>query len=366
MRRYVASDLKDMNRQTVYNLLASVKEISRAEISRLTGISVPTVIKIINHFERLGFISFKGEGKSKLGRKPKMLRFNKNAAFSIGINVEGDQVTIGVVDLIGDIIRSESFKVVPDFVSLLENHLSAHIKRVIKHSHIPTEKIMGVGIGVPGSVSPDRGIINVAPLVGIKEQTDISPLIEELESKLNLPVRIEKDVNAAAIGEFVHRRNPSNQNLVYISLGTGVGAGLILNGRLHRGVNSLAGEIGYLTFDPTITIDSSAPGWLESRIGYHTFALDSDSFSIVHKILDDLSLAIAAISTILDVEHIVVGGIGAKQLGSILLDALNAKVSRLCLKPIQCVEPVCPDPVVVGTAWIITDTRLSQLLDGSI
>ena len=83
MKPYVASHLKDMNRKTVYRLLASVGEISKAEISRQTGISSPTVIKIVNFLLANGFITEAGEGDSALGRKPHILRFNPEAYYSI-------------------------------------------------------------------------------------------------------------------------------------------------------------------------------------------------------------------------------------------------------------------------------------------
>ncbi len=365
MRRYVASDLKDMNRRTVYNLLASEKEISRAEISRRTGISSPTVIKIINHFKELGFISFEGEGESKVGRKPQIVRFNQTAACSIGVDFEGDHLMIGIVDLLGHILNLKKFTVVPDFVSTVREKLGTLIEQVIEQTDIKTNRIIGVGIGVPGSVSLDLKTVRVAPLVGIKKQLDVTPLLAELESRLKLPVKIEKDVNAAALGEFVHRRNPACQDLIYISLGTGVGAGIILDGRLRRGTNSLAGEIGYLSFDVRASIDPGAPGWLESRIGYKTFAKNPNPRAVIKKIVNDLALAIAGLSIALDVDQVVVGGIGFESLGNTLLEILNEKLARLCLRPVHCLAPVCPEPVVVGAAWIITEDSLAKLLDGS-
>jgi hypothetical protein len=181
-----------MNRRTVYNLLASEKEISRAEISRRTGISSPTVIKIINHFKELGFISFEGEGESKVGRKPQIVRFNQTAACSIGVDFEGDHLMIGIVDLLGHILNLKKFTVVPDFVSTVREKLGTLIEQVIEQTDIKTNRIIGVGIGVPGSVSLDLKTVRVAPLVGIKKQLDVTPLLAELESRLKLLLKLKK------------------------------------------------------------------------------------------------------------------------------------------------------------------------------
>ena len=95
MKSFVASHLKDMNRKTVYKLVSQVREISKAEISRQTGISSPTVIKIVNFLLDNDFLLEAGEGDSALGRKPQLLKFNANAAYSIGAELEGDFFSLG-------------------------------------------------------------------------------------------------------------------------------------------------------------------------------------------------------------------------------------------------------------------------------
>lgn len=362
MRRYIASDLKDLNRRTVYDLLVSAGGLSRAEISRRTGISSPTVIKIISHFLDLGFVSFEGEGESRVGRKPRILRLNPAAACSVGIDFQGDLLRIGIVDLLGGIIRRDSFPIPRDFVVVLRDLVGPWVEKAIADSGIPRERISGVGIGVPGSVSVDRRTVEVAPLVGITGPLDVRPLIGGLEERLGLPVLIEKDVNAAVLGEFVHRRDSRPKDLVYLSLGVGVGAGIILDGVLRRGSHNLAGEIGYLSFEQGCVADPTRPGWLESRIGYAGIAADPESAQ--GRILEDLAMAIASVSATLDVDTLVVGVIGAETLGPALIDGLNARLRSLCLSPVLCAAPTCPDPGVVGAAWIVTESRLEKLLDG--
>lgn len=297
-----------------------------------------------------------------MGRKPRILRLNPTAACSVGLDFQGDLLRIGVVDLLGGIIRRESFPIPPDFVAVLGGPAGSWIEQTIAASGIARERISGIGIGVPGSVGADRRTVEVAPLVGITKPLDAQPLMNELQGRLGLPVLIEKDVNAAVLGEYVYRRHQESKDLVYFSLGVGVGAGLILDGVLRRGSSNLAGEIGYLSFERGGSADPSRPGWLESRIGYATIA--SDPVGALERILEDLAMAISCVSATLDVDTLVVGGIGAEILGPALIQGLNSRLKSLCLSPVVCSSPACPDPGVVGAARIVTEARLDQLLEG--
>jgi len=365
MRRYIASDLKDMNRRTVYNLLASKQELSRAEISRRTGISSPTVIKIINHFIELGFVTMEGEGQSKIGRKPQILRFNANAAFSIGVDLDNSHLRVGIVDLLGGIVALERFDVSPNFIEMIKDKFAKCIDSVIRNAGIDRKKLIGVGIGIPGSVDPERKTIGLAPLYGVTGNMDTSALLAKLSERLGLPVMIERDVNAAALGEFVHRNYETERDLIYVSIGNGVGAGIILNGKLHRGGKFMAGEIGYLSFDPRSRLDPAMPGWLEGRIGSKAIENIKTDREAIKAISEKLSLAISCLSISLDVSHVVIGGTVATRLGAPLLADLDKRLSHLCLGSIHCVPPICREPIIVGAAGIVTENKLLQLLEGA-
>lgn len=361
MKPYLASDLKDLNRKTVYRLILSSGEISKAEISRKTGISSPTVIKIVNFFTENGFLIPAGEGSTALGRKPQMLRFNSEAAFSIGIEFEGDFLKIGIVDLLGHIKHFKRFTVKPDFKYIVNKKLESYIDQIISESGIERSKILGVGLGVPCAVDCKNQTIDVAPLVKIFEKTNYSSMLASLLKKINLPVIIENDVNSAAIGEYVHRRLENDQDMVFISMGTGLGAGIILDGALRRGAHGFAGEIGYMVFDKGDQILKSRAGWLESRLNIRTILEGNRVADIVQEAAGELALTVANISTFLDIDRVVIGGLVPEILGQNLLDALNDYLSRLSIMNFKCELQQCLEPGVVGTASLMTEKVLNEM-----
>ena len=381
MKSYVASHLKDMNRKTVYQLISSVGEISKAEISRQTGISAPTVLKIIDYFLENNFVYEAGEGDSPLGRKPQILKFNQEAAFSIGVEMEGDFIKLGIIDLLGNIKLCRRFRVSPDFSEIVNNKLGHYIENIIEESGTEKGKILGIGLGIPGVVDPENYIVEFAPLVGIASKKDCKDIIGNLKGTLSLPVFIENDANAAAIGEFVERKLDADSDLVYVSLGTGLGSGIILNGKLRRGKRNTAGEIGYMVFDKEFRTSRSEAGWMESRINFHALSQRWERFStleseesimnirkskdfylLVDYIASNIALSIANISNLLDINLIVIGGISAEVLGDPLIESLNEYLSRLCLLDVQCEFQKCPEPGIVGAASIVTNKRLNEML----
>lgn len=386
MKSYVASHLKDMNRKTVYQLLLSEGEISKAEISRKTGISAPTVIKIIDYFKEIEFVFEAGEGESFLGRKPQMLRFNPEAVFTIGIEYEGVHLKTGLVDLGGNIKYFKKFNATPDVNLIMKQELAIKIDSLINESGISREKIKGICIGIPGVVDSFRRIIDFAPLVGIKEKMDCGILLDCLAEQLKIPVMIENDANAAAIGEFASRKLDETADLLYISLGRGLGAGLILNGKLRRGRRFSSGEIGYMVFDNEFFSSKQQAGWLESRmdlgelwdewislrqnLNNMTNTKNNSNLGItdvlkhetIERVASYLALCITNICTFIDMDNVVLGGVGTEEFGEILNGAVNRKLGQLSILDLNCQLQKSPEPGVVGTAYIATKNILEKLL----
>ncbi len=363
MKHYIASDLKDMNRRTVYNLLSTAGEISRAEISRRTGISSPTVIKIIDHFLDIGIACMGGEGESKLGRKPQIIKFNYDAAYSLGIEFDEDHMYIGLVNLSGEILDVKQYKNEPFIHAMFQKRIPESVSRFIAEKQLDKEKILGVGIGIPGSVNSVTSIIEFASIFGINTQIDLSNYIEELEKILGFPVIIERDVYAAARGEFLHASpDNSKKDLIFLLMGSGVGAGIILDGRLRRGSAHLAGEIGYLCFDPKGRINPSSLGWLEEKVMQARRKFKDGTREVINEVADNLALAVSALSISLDIDHVVFGGIQQEPFGACLLDAINQRLPGLCLRSTRVYTPRCKSPTIAGLALIITERSVEKVL----
>ncbi|MBF0331503.1 MAG: ROK family protein [Candidatus Omnitrophica bacterium] len=165
--------------------------------------------------------------------------------YIIGIDVGGTNVKLGLVNGKGDIIGRLSFST--KNVAATPEKLTAAICEaagaILRKDRIPKDMISGVGVGLPGLVDVKNGIVRVLP--NIPGWKDVL-LRKAMEKKLGLAVRLENDVNMIALGEWQYGAGKGLTDAMFVTLGTGVGAGLILNGAIYRGPGFAAGEIGHI------------------------------------------------------------------------------------------------------------------------
>ncbi len=370
MKPYIASNLRDMNRKTVFDLIASVGEISRSEITQLTGISAPTVLKITNYLCDNGFIINAGEGQSALGRKPQMLKFNPNFAYSIGVEYEGDYLKMGIVNVNSEVIHKKTIHVENDFENVITHVLIENAESLIKESGIPRNKIHGIGLGLPGAVDLDNDEIRLGPLVGVNTYP-LQNITEKIKEALNISVYVCNDVNAAAIGEYI-TRNLKKEDLVYISLGTGLGSGIILDGKLRFGKHFIAGEIGYLVYDDSCKTSAGSPGSLESLINLHALISRYKDFDdrvknksniteIINYISPYMGKTILNIISIVDVNQVVLGGIIVDMLGKELVMAVSDQFQKLSGLDVKIDLRKCDEPGIIGTSHLITSEYIKNI-----
>lgn len=166
----------------------------------------------------------------------------------IGIDIGGTTVKMATLDSNYNIV--DKWKLNTGNAVTKKNILLAIIdslKEYFSVNHLKSSDFKGIGIGSPGTVNSAKGTVSGAHNLGWKEETDVKKIIEE---NMELPVRIDNDANVAALGEQFKGAGEKNPNIVFITLGTGVGGGIILNNELIRGANNSAGEIGHFTVDP--------------------------------------------------------------------------------------------------------------------
>ena len=359
---FVPTHLKGMNRKIVYEALASVGHISRAELARQTGISAPTVGKIISFFVRSGIVSEAGDGELELGRKPHMLRFNSESFFTVGVEFEGGVLKVGLVDLLGRVKTIHQVPVASNFDTIVRKDFGGAIATVVRESRIPESRIWGVGIGIPGVVDAVRGVINTAPLIGIDGELAYAGLIANLEKRLKMQVFLENDVNAAAIGEYTARKDQNESDLVYLSLGTGVGGGIILDGQLRKGKRFSAGEIGYMIFDKTSSSHTSQAGWLENRINRRALLKRRKGADFRDFAASELALVIANLAAVLDVDLFVIGGASLDDYGAGFLEQVETHVRQLSNFAVRVERQVCAEPGVTGAAAVAKDSTIDRRL----
>lgn len=164
--------------------------------------------------------------------------------FVVGVDVGGTNVKLGIVNAAGKVVARSSFatKAFIQSPGVLTDAICEGISTLLLRAGIAKTLVMGVGIGLPGLIDADRGIVRVLP--NIPGWVDV-PLKRKMEKKLGLKVRLENDVNLITLGEWEYGAGKGKKDLICITLGTGVGAGLVLNGQIYRGPGFAAGEIGH-------------------------------------------------------------------------------------------------------------------------
>jgi glucokinase len=162
--------------------------------------------------------------------------------YSVGVDLGGTNITIALVDMKGKIKNkvkiSTQIDKNPNFVvkTIIEN-----IKLIIKD--IPIKQITGIGVGAAGQIDHARGIIQFSPNLHWRNV----PIAREIRKKINLPVMLDNDANVACFGEFLFGAGRGSKHIICVTLGTGVGGGIIIDGKIYRGANGSAGEIGHIT-----------------------------------------------------------------------------------------------------------------------
>jgi predicted NBD/HSP70 family sugar kinase len=373
--------LKISNRRTVYSLLRQEGEMSKAEIMRRTGISTPTVLKITDYFMSLGLLAEAGEGAASIGRKPTLLRIVPDAIYTIGAVFDGRGLSLGLVDLFG---APRGLRRVPAPASLerlLGEDLPIQALRLIEEENVPLAKVKGIGVGVPGVVDPSGATVRFAPLAGIQKDFNASTLLQSLERRLGMPVRLENDANAAALGEHSARSRATRSraaerpdadgsvcagDFIFVELGRGLGAGIILDGKLRKGSRAMAGEIGYLVLDPSWKATSDAPGWLEGRLDLDEFWAEVDGHKTpskrsLRRVISYLALGLSNISLALDLDLIVVGRAGLEHFGDDFLNSLKAELARFSVLETSCVPSLLEEPGVSGAAGLVADAWLEGM-----
>lgn len=162
----------------------------------------------------------------------------------IGIDVGGTNVKIALVDKSGKIIYSNS---VPTYAKMgyeyTVNNIKQAIKDLMKETNTIAKDIDGIGFDFPGQVDYKTGVVKLAPNIPGWVNVPIAQMIEE---EFHIPTRIDNDVRCAALGEMKFGAGKGCENFVCITVGTGIGSGLVVNGQLVRGASNAAGEIGHI------------------------------------------------------------------------------------------------------------------------
>jgi glucokinase len=351
-----ATFLRRVNQAAVLELIREQGPISRSEIARRLHLSPATITRIVNDLLENGIVLEGSPIHSQYGRRPVLLEFNPRASLISGVYVHKDMMG-ALSDLNGEILERRVVPSVPGEAGV--QRLVALIEDLYRLSEGYGPPVRGVGIGAPSIVNFEKGAVVWAPSLGWRDL----PLKSRLEEALHLPVFVENEVNLIALGESWRGAGQGVSNLICISLGAGIGAGIILDGQLYRGSHDAAGEVGYIIPNETClghTYDEF--GCLESLAGsvgivrraavrlangepsalngnediapsdlsvemVLSAAKDGDPLakSVLSETLDYLSIAVANLICILDPDCIVISG-DLAEFGDLFIQPIRSRL----------------------------------------
>ncbi len=328
--------MRRINRSAILKLLRENSPLSRTQIARKLDMSLPTVMRIVDDLMEERLVQFCGQGESTGGRPSSLLEFNGQAYTILGVDL-GDRKMLGMIaNLSGSIQYEQSVSLTRDAPA--EGYLQQLIElieRLLEAPRPPTQPILGIGVGAPGITFVPDGVVIWAPSLGWRDL----PLQDTLTRRFGLPVSVDNDANLAALGEWGFGADSGAHSLVSITFGTGIGAGVVIDGAVYRGHHQAAAEIGYMLpgvqflrkhYDQFGALETEASGHGIVQRAYNVLqqagvpipaeglnteyifasARQGESWAqqVVNDTVDYLSLAIANISAVLDPEVIVLGG----------------------------------------------------------
>ncbi len=233
--------LRKYNRRLLVGLLRTEGPLSRSELARRTGLSPSVLTRRVQNLLREGVVLEAGKSPSNGGRRPTLLSFNPDYAGTIGIKIERSRLLAARVDLTGRILaRCETDLEDPSSALRAVAEMEKTVDR------LATGRILGVGVSVSGCMDAQRRTDLYSPILGWRN----IPLATLLEAALHLPVQVENDVNALALAERTHGAGRRFAHFICLTVGEGIGAGIVLDGVLYRGAFGAAGEVGHITLDP--------------------------------------------------------------------------------------------------------------------
>ncbi len=367
--------LRRINRTRVLDALGDGRQWSRAELATEVGLAKPTVGMIIDDLvtdrlvRELGF----GRAASRGGRRPVMIEIDPDAAAHVGIHFGVHTTRVAVTDAVG---RLRATVVAASPLRSPKRSVTTATRLVasaLEQACIPPERMRAIGAAVPGAVDSSTGVCTVAPNLGWRDV----PIEAMLVDVFHVPAVARNIAHAAAAAEHAVGVAQSVDNLVWLYVGTGIGAGIINGGRLLTGSAGLSGEIGHCRVSANGPMCSCGRrGCLESLASGRALAIaagtsdGADAFAeaaagnrragrAVHDIAGWLAVGVATLVNVVDPALVVIGG-GLAGAGEALLAPLREAASGTALREVPIVASALGDEAEVTGAVLLARRRSTE------
>jgi glucokinase-like ROK family protein len=350
-----AGEMRRTNRSLILDSIRKEGPISRNQIARQLKLSVPTVLRIVKGLKDEELVREIKDNVVRRGHPQSLIELNSEGNVVIGIDLGGTKLYGAVTDLAGHLINEIYVKKILDGSKNNYEQLSGIIQDLLQTPLSKGQKIRGIGIGVPAVTRFPEGVVVWAPSLNWREL----PLKDILTKRFNLPVFVENDANLSALGEMWFGGGINSREIICISIGTGIGAGIIQDGALQRGFHYSAGEIGYIvpsrrylgkSYDEFGALEYLASGGgiaslarqliAEGTIETNLTEITGEAVfnearqgipwakKLVNDLVDYLTISLTAIVGLLDPEVIIING-GVSRSGDLLIEPLKKRLKGL-------------------------------------
>ncbi len=257
--------IRAINRSHILNVIKTLGPVARAEIARLTGLSPATVTAITADLIAEELVFEKQTGDSRGGRRPILLALNPGGRYVAGIKLMEEAAVGALTDLEATIIARQTMALPSEHpVEGVLAALAGMVEALLAEANVSRHKLLGMGLGLAGIVDSERGLLRQSPFLGWRDL----PLRDLLRAKVKVPVYIDNDVNTLTLAERWFGSGQGVDDFLTLTVGRGIGMGIVANGQFYRGVQGGAGELGHTVVDPQGELCSCGKrGCLETMVG---------------------------------------------------------------------------------------------------
>jgi glucokinase-like ROK family protein len=363
-QHFATQNVKNINKHVILNSIQFTPGgISRAGLARQLGLTRSAITTIVSDLMETGAIQESAKKTGTSGRPRTLLEITPEAGYVAGIDMGATHLRVVVSNFGAQVIREKeiAFDIAQDPEICLEK-TDRLLQELLEEANLTLPQLSSIGVGVPGPVSADAGMVIAPPIM---PGWDRFPIRKTLEKLWGLPISVNNDAELGALGEWAYGAGRNAKDLAYIKVGHGIGAGLLINGQIYRGSTGSAGEIGHLTIDekgPICTCGNR--GCLEALSGGGAIALQAKNAvkekkntqlreistknisakdvafaaqrgdflaqQIMEEAGEHLGVALAGLINIFNPDMIIVGG-GVAQMGDILLEPIRKTVKERSL-----------------------------------
>lgn len=273
--------MRRMNEALVLGLIHDFGPIARTELAERSGLSLATISGITGVLIDQGIVIEESAGESTGGRRPILLAVDRRAALVLGVKLTQEQIIVALTDLGAELLDSRTVPLGDDLQPTAVIEQLGLVVDDLRASH-PDQRVVGLGLGMAGILDRERGLCRYSPFLPWRDL----PLRELISKRVSLPVIVENDVNALTLAERWFGAGAGATNFLVVTLGRGVGMGMMLNGELYRGGRDGAGEFGHITIVEDGPIcNCGKRGCVEAFVGEPALT------AAIHDVSTDLPLA---------------------------------------------------------------------------